>query len=321
MLKILVTPPVTAEHKKLLEAAGGPDAEFIYKEPGAVDVALMREVDILFGNVSPALVAEAKHLRLLQLFSAGTDGYVPVLPEGCALTNTTGAFGLAISEHMLGMLLMLQKRLHQYRDNQHKHVWQDMGNVTSIEGATVVTLGLGDIGGEFARKAKLLGAYTIGVRRTDANKPEYIDELCLTDELDSVLPRADVLAMALPGMPETRHILDARRIAMLKPGAIVLNVGRGSAIDLDALADAIETRGIRAGLDVTDPEPLPPEHKLWSLENALITPHISGFFHLPETLNRMVRIAAENIARCRDGRPYLNAIDLTTGYRADKYAK
>ena len=127
--------------------------------------------------------------------------------------------------------------------------------------------------------------------------------------------------MALPGMPETRHILDARRIAMLKPGAIVLNVGRGSAIDLDALADAIETRGIRAGLDVTDPEPLPPEHKLWSLENALITPHISGFFHLPETLNRMVRIAAENIARCRDGRPYLNAIDLTTGYRADKYAK
>ena len=321
MLKILVTPPVTAEHKKLLEAAGGPDAEFIYKEPGAVDAALMQEVDILFGNVSPALVAEAKHLRLLQLFSAGTDGYVPVLPEGCALTNTTGAFGLAISEHMLGMLLMLQKRLHQYRDNQHKHVWQDMGNVTSIEGATVVTLGLGDIGGEFARKAKLLGAYTIGMRRTDANKPEYIDELCLTDELDSVLPRADVLAMALPGMPETRHILDARRIAMLKPGAIVLNVGRGSAIDLDALADAIETRGIRAGLDVTDPEPLPPEHKLWSLENALITPHISGFFHLPETLNRMVRIAAENIARCRDGRPYLNAIDLTTGYRADKYAK
>ena len=159
------------------------------------------------------------------------------------------------------------------------------------------------------------------MRRTDANKPEYIDELCLTQELDHVLPRADVLAMALPGTPETKHILDARRIAMLKNGAILLNVGRGSAIDLDALADAIEHRGIRAGLDVTDPEPLPPEHRLWTLEHALITPHVSGYFHLPETLNRMVRIAAENISRCRAGRPYLNAVNLETGYRANKYAK
>ena len=321
MLKILVTPPVTAEHKRLLDAAGGPDAELIYRDAGAVDAALMQEVDILFGNVAPALVAGAKKLRLLQLFSAGTDGYIPVLPAGCALTNTSGAFGLAISEHMLGMLLMLQKRLHQYRDNQHACVWKDMGNVTSIEGATIVTLGLGDIGGEFARKVKLLGAYTIGVRRRDTNKPPYLDELCLTEELDRVLPRADVLAMALPGMPETRHILDARRIGLLKDGAIVLNVGRGSAIDLDALADAIALRGIRAGLDVTDPEPLPPEHRLWKLENALITPHVSGYFHLPETLNRMVRIAAENIARLREGKPYLNAVDLSTGYRADKYAK
>ena len=136
-----------------------------------------------------------------------------------------------------------------------------------------------------------------------------------------MLPRADVLAMALPGTPETRHILDARRIGLLKDGAIVLNVGRGSAIDLDALADAIALRGIRAGLDVTDPEPLPPEHRLWKLENALITPHVSGYFHLPETLNRMVHIAAENIARLREGKPYLNAVDLSTGYRADKYAK
>ena len=108
MLKILVTPPVTAEHKQLLETAGGPEAEFIYKNADEVDAALMQEVNILFGNVAPALVAEAKKLRLLQLFSAGTDGYIPALPEGCALANTTGAFGLAISEHMLGMLLMLQ---------------------------------------------------------------------------------------------------------------------------------------------------------------------------------------------------------------------
>lgn len=317
MQNILVSIPCDEVQRHLLQAAA-PSANIVYKD-AAVSEADLVDVEILFGNIDPKLVAGAKSLKLLQLFTAGTDGYLPVLPEGCALTNTTGAFGLAIGEHLLAMLLMLMKRLHQYRDNQLRHEWRDRGGVTSLEGATVVALGLGDIGGAFAKRCKALGAYTIGVRRADAAKPGYLDELVLFDALDSVLPRAEVLALALPNTPETVRILNRRRIGLLPDGAIVLNAGRGNAIDQEALADAIETRGLRAGLDVTDPEPLPPEHRLWSLENCLITPHISGFFHLKKTHDRMVKIAAENIARHNAGKNLINLIDPATGYRRDKY--
>ena len=324
MVKVLVTIPVTEEHKSWLEEAGQPAengyrAEFTYINAEEANDDIVRGADIIFGNVSPALISKAKNLKLLQLFTAGADGYITAAPPDVAIANTSGAFGLAISEHMLAMLLALMKRMHQYRDNQLKRDWRDMGNVTSIENAYALVLGLGDIGGEFARKLKALGAYTVGVRRADTNKPEYMDEVHLFDEIDSLLPKADIVALALPGTAQTKRILDARRIAMLKRGAIVLNVGRGSAIDQDALCDALERGDILAGLDVTDPEPLPPSHRLWGMENALITPHVSGFFHLYETHCRMVKIAAENIRRHMAGLPYINIVSRETGYRADKY--
>jgi len=318
MRNILVTAPVTQAHKDML-ACAALDAKFIYTGKDEITAEQVQKADIIFGNVPPRLIEGATNLKLLQLYTAGTDGYLPVLPEGCRLANTTGAFGLAISEHLLAMLLALIKRLHQYRDNQAKRAWLDRGTVTSVEGATVVVLGLGDIGGEFARKCKALGAYTIGVRRTDANKPEYLDELVLADSLDAVLPRAQILAMALPGTPETTRILSRERIALLPDGAVVLNIGRGSAIDQEALADAIETRGLRAGLDVTDPEPLPPDNRLWGLENCIITPHVSGFFHLAATHDNMVKIACENISRLREGRELINLVNPETGYKLNKY--
>lgn len=317
-MKILITVPLDAEQKSIIEAAA-PGAEFTYCAADAVNAQIIADKEIIFGNVAPQLIDNAPKLKLMQLFTAGTDGYIPHLPAGCAITNTTGAFGLAISEHMLAMLLCLMKRMHQYRDNQHQHAWRDMGSVRSIQGATAVILGLGDIGGEFARKLKLLGAYTIGVRRTDTQKPEYIDELVLTQDIDNVLPRADIIGMALPNTPQTVNILNEKRIAMLKEGCIIINAGRGSAIDEAALAQAISARGILAGLDVAAQEPLSKDSPLWSLENCLITPHVSGFFHLAETKNRMVQIAAENIKRHIAGKPYMNQIDLATGYIANKY--
>ncbi len=318
MLNILVTVPVYPEHILKLRAAA-PDGDFRFVSARCATVRDAAWADVIFGNIAPSLVAEAKKLRLLQLYSAGTDGYMNVLAQGAAIANTSGAFGLAISEHMLAMLLMLIKRLHQYRDNQHNREWRDMGSVTSVEGATAVILGLGDIGGEFARRLKALGAYTIGVRRTDGVKPPYVDELVLTGALESVLPRAQILAMALPGTPDTARILDAGRIALMPDGAVVLNVGRGTAIDQQALADAIQTRGFRAGLDVTYPEPLPADSPLWGLENCVITPHVSGYFHLRATLDNMVKIACENIARLGSGKPLINLVDSGTGYRRNKY--
>lgn len=316
-MNILVAIPVEDRHKKRLNAAA-PIASITYISAKDANGEQVREADAIFGNVDPKLLVHAKKLKLLQLLTAGTDGYVGALPEGCTLCNTTGAFSLAIGEHLLAMLLMLLKRMHQYRDNQRKAVWLDMGNVRSVEDLTVLVLGMGDIGGSFARKVKGLGAYVIGVRRKNAEKPPYADEAYAdvsTPDLDALLERADVVALAMPNTEETRGIMDAGRIAHMKKGAILLNVGRGSAVDTEALADAVGRGDILCGLDVTDPEPLPEGHRLWGMENALITPHVSGFFHLKQTHDNMVEIAAKNIERLLRGEEFLNTVDLKTGYR------
>ncbi|MCE5235336.1 MAG: D-2-hydroxyacid dehydrogenase [Clostridiaceae bacterium] len=316
-MNILVAIPVEEAHKARLSAAA-PEASITYIPAKQANEEHVKNADVIFGNIDPKLLIHAKKLRLLQLLSAGTDGYVEALPEGCALCNTTGAFSLAIGEHLLAMLLTLLKRMHQYRDNQRKGVWLDMGNVRSVEDLTVLVLGMGDIGGSFARKVKGLGAYVIGVRRKNAEKPPYADEAYAnvsTSELDALLERADVVALAMPGTAETRGIMDAGRIAHMKKDAILLNVGRGSAVDTEALADAVGRGDILCGLDVTDPEPLPEGHRLWGMENALITPHVSGFFHLRQTHDNMVEIAAKNIERLLRGEEFLNTVDLKTGYR------
>lgn len=312
-MKVVVLPPVDDGHKKILQAACE-DAQFVYRNSQSVTEEDVRDADVIFGKIPFELLEKTENLKLLQLSAAGTDGYITTLPEGAVLANVTGAFGLAISEHMIGVTLMIMKRLHQYRDNQTRHEWLDMGNVNSIEGSTVLVLGMGDIGGSYAKKMKALGAYIIGVRRADLRKPDYADEIYLTSETDKLLPRADIVAMAMPAMKETYKFMDEKRLALLKDGAILINVGRGNAIDTEALANECESGRISAALDVTDPEPLPGDHRLWGMENVVITPHISGFFHLKKTLDMQVEIAAYNIKALAEGKEFRNLVDMETGY-------
>ncbi|MDO4567667.1 MAG: D-2-hydroxyacid dehydrogenase [Clostridia bacterium] len=314
-MKILVTYPATRAHIEEFRSCA-PHAELIEVEQRSVSEADVADAEVIIGNIPSALIARAKRLRFLQLNSSGAEEYVPYARAGLPIAVTSGAYGLAISEHMLGMMLMLMKRLHQYRDNQRERLWRDEGDVTSVEDAVVLVVGVGDIGGEFARKCKLLGAYTIGVRRDAHDKPAYLDELHTLDALRRVCPRADVVAMCLPGGGGTHKLLNRELLALLKPGAIVLNVGRGGAIDTEALADAVEDGRLLCGLDVTDPEPLPAGHRLWGLQNALITPHISGFYHLRQTVERIGDIALENLRRYVAGAPLLNLLDPETGYRS-----
>lgn len=307
MNRILVTIPLSEEQKSRLRAADETaQTEYIMQsELKEQDVA---DRDIIIGNIPIPYIKSANALKWLQLNMSGYEGYPQAMPKGVPVTNTRGAFGLAISEHMLGMLLMLKKRLHQYRDNQHKSLWHDEGNVTAIEGSVILTVGLGNIGGDFARKAKALGAYTIGIKRNLSQKPEYIDELYSLDSIDELIPRCDVIALSIPNDESTYKLMNRERIEMMKQGAVLLNVGRGAAIDTDALTDAVASGHIMAGIDVTDPEPLPADHPLWKQENVIITPHISGFFHLPQTLDRIVDIACDNLRRFNRGERLNNIV-------------
>ncbi|HWP51100.1 MAG TPA: D-2-hydroxyacid dehydrogenase, partial [Clostridia bacterium] len=294
---ILVVFPTKPHHRELLESCA-PSVTFVYCQPDEISAQQLADADVILGNPPTGILKDAKSLQFLQLFTAGSDIYVAagVLPQGTLLANATGTYGLAISEYMIGTLLALNKKLHLYRDQQHKNLWQNLGEVRSIWKSTVLVVGLGDLGGEFAQRVKALGAKVIGVRRAGTDKPDYVDELYLSDKLDDLLPIADTVALCLPQTAATQGLMNAERIAKMKPGAVLINVGRGSAVDANALCDALDAGKLSgAALDVMVPEPLPANSRLWQTENLIITPHISGGFSLPETHDRLVRIIAENL--------------------------
>ncbi len=313
---ILVTVPLEEPHRALL-ASIAPDAAFVFTSPGGATADQVRSARILLGKVPPALLADAPLLEWMQLESAGTDGYTGgVLPAGVPLTNATGAYGLAIAEHMLAMALSLMKKLPDYGRNQAQARWRDEGAVTSLHGMKVLVVGLGDIGTEFASRCHALGACVRGVRRVPRPAPACVEAVVGLDRLDEELTGADLVALCLPATAETRHLFDAPRLARMKPDAILLNVGRGNVLDQDALADALETgRLAGAGLDVTDPEPLPADHRLWRAPRLILTPHVSGGWHLPETKERIVRLMADNLRRFLAGRPLRSLVDGAAGYR------
>ena len=314
-MTVLVLLPVQENHRDYLESCA-PGAEFVYTSAARLTREQLGRAQIILGNPPSGRIGECQSLRLLQLSSAGTDGFTGgVLPKGAVLTNSTGAYGLAISEHMLGVTLQLMKNLSRYQDNQRAHRWESCGGVQGIAGSTALIIGLGDIGCEYAKRFRALGGRTIGVRRSAHGKPEEVDEIYQIDALDGLLSQADVVALSVPGGAATYHLMNTERISKMKPSAILLNVGRGTAVDTDALCEALrQGRILGAGLDVTDPEPLPPGHPLWDCPNALITPHVSGGYQLPETFERVVRIAGENLRRFLAGTALLNEVDGQTGY-------
>lgn len=333
MINILVVLPVKQRHKDyLMRQAQSPDSadvNFVWSSYEAVTPQLAADADVIIGNAAPDIVRKANeisklqnggHVRLkwMQLNSAGADAYTgaDILDPDTQLTSSAGAYGLSVSEHMLAMTFVLVRRFDQYARQQVRHEWKQAGMVTSIEGATVLVLGLGDIGGRYARMMHALGADVIGVRRTaHADKPEYLSEQHTIEDLDSLLPRADIVAMILPGGSATEHIMDERRLRLMKEGAYLINDGRGNAVDLQALKKVLKEGHLGgAGLDVTEPEPLPADDELWDMDRVIITPHIAGQFLLPKTFENVVQIAGENLHAFVNSGELRHRVNRRTGY-------
>ena len=316
MKNILCVLPVEQRHKEKLEKAAGQAINYVTAKD--VTEQQVAEANIILGCVPAAMIKASENLELLQLNTAGTDPYIVpgVLAKKTVLTNATGAYSKAVAEHALASLLMLQKKLHLYRDAQKTNTWTDFGTVCSISDCTVLIVGLGDIGCHFARLVKALGAYVIGVKRRASAKPEFVDELYTQDELDKLLPRADVVFNILPGTGGTYHFYTEESFSLMKNSAVFINCGRGSAVESTVLYKAISEKMIAAAaVDVTEVEPLPADSPLWQLDNLLITPHVSGYYHLPHTFECIVDIACDNLTRYFEGREAKNVVDFETGYR------
>ena len=285
-------------------------------DAASIDAATAADVAVIFGNPKADLLKLCPRLKWVQLQTAGTGNYASGdLEKTVLLTCATGGYGHAVSEQMVAFTFELLKKLHLYRDEQSKCRWQSRGSVKSVHGAVVTVVGLGDIGSSYARRMKALGSYVIGIRRTAHAKPDFVDELLLQERMEEALPRSDVLALAVPATKETTGLIGRSQLAKMKQDAVIINVGRGSAIDTEALCDVLESGRLGgAGLDVTNPEPLPPEHRLWKLENAVITPHVAGGESMRETSQLLKKLYLENARRFVLGERLQSLVDYNTGY-------
>ena len=277
--------------------------------------------DAVFGNVPPEMLDAAPNLKWVHLSSAGTDGYMQLLDRGVLLTNGTGAYNDSIAEFMLAMTGALCIGLPGYVRNQQQGIWARIGWAKTIIDSTVVVLGCGSIGTAYAKRMHDLGAYVIGVRRRPTDTlPEGVDEMVTMEQADEVLPRADIVAMIMPNTPETVNFMDARRIALLKDGALLVNCGRGNALDPDALYDALVSGKLDgAAMDVAYVEPLPQDDKLWSAPNLLITPHVAGGWRpggecTPHMAKTVAKVFMQNLEALVAGECLPNAVDPATGY-------
>lgn len=319
--QILIMVPCDGQTREQLQTRFGSRCEFVFgaESPELLTKALS-DAEIIVGEPDAGQLAEAEKLRWLQMTWAGADRYtkMAMFPEQVVLTNASGAFGIVISEYVICALLSLYREFPRMMKNQQKHCWHEIEADTSIFGKTALILGTGNVGSCIARKLKVFDAYTIGVKRRPASEAiPFFDELHCTDELDTLLPGADILVCCMPGTKETEGLLSLQRLKSMKKDAVLINVGRGGLIANRDLVTVLSSGHLRgAALDVFETEPLPETSPLWDMENVIITPHIAGpsFGSNRHTQEMIWHIFIENLDRYLNGETLRNVVDLKTGY-------
>jgi len=277
------------------------------------------EAEVVFGGaLSPDELTTAEQLRWIQLSSAGAGNVLT--PEfvrtDIVLTTASGVHPIQISEHVLAMMLMFARRMHEYHAAQAVARWDSdvAERMDELYEKTLGIVGLGHVGREVARKAKVFGMQVIATRRhVDQAAAPDVDELLKPDQLADVLKRSDYLVLAVPLTAETAKMIGERELAMMKPAAVLINVARGGVVDEPALIDALHQGKIAgAGLDTFATEPLPEDSPLWRIPNVIITPHTAGA--TPRYWDRATALFCENLSRYLDGKSLRNVVSREDGY-------
>ena len=309
------TGPLSAEW--IRAAAPGVDIEII---PFSGDPsAALATADAYFGWCRRDLAAHPE-LDYVHIYSAGLDGCTrneALVDRDLIATNSAKAASETIAEHSIALMLALTRNLHQYRDRQAEGTWQrgfgEFDGSVSVRGKTLLVLGLGGIGTQTAQRAHDLGMRIVATRNSSREGPDFVDYVGLADETLKLAAEADVVFNALPLTRNTRGSIDSAFFAAIKPGAYYVSVGRGGTTDTGALMSALaEGRLAGAALDVTDPEPLPDDHPLWSMPNVIITPHVAASSDV--SFGITLELARENLRRYAAGEPLLNPVDFRRGY-------
>jgi len=273
--------------------------------------------DALIGSCDASIISAGTGIRWVQAYGAGVEDCLasPVIRErGIILTNVQRVLAPAMSEHVMAMALSFARRISAYRDNQREGIWRrDPVPAVTLQGRTMLLVGLGGVGTEVAKRAHAFGMTVIAIRNSDRPGPEYITRIGQSAALLDFVKDADVVVNTLPLTDDTRNMFDAKVFASMKPDAWFINVGRGATVVTDDLVRALQNKQIAAaGLDVTEPEPLPAGHPLWSMPNVIITPHTAPNSEV-NTDSRWV-LFRENLRRYVAGDRMLSVVDTTRGY-------
>jgi phosphoglycerate dehydrogenase-like enzyme len=300
---VVVCLPDGPERVHVGELPANVDVRLVESEPAPVpdlaDVELIVPSARIRGPLLDLLARGGGRLRVIQTTSAGVDWLIGHVPDHIAVHNARGVYDAPLAEWVVGAILAMERGLVESRDAQARHEWAAI-EPPELSGRRVVVLGLGSIGTAIADRLRPFGVELVGVGRT-----ERVGVRGLAD-LDDVLGAAEILVNMLPLTSETASLLDARRLGLLPDGALVVNAGRGRTIDTGALVEELRTGRLRAALDVTDPEPLPSDHPLWGLPNALISPHMAG--DSPGSTIRAFELAGDQIRRFAAGEPLINEV-------------
>ncbi|MBR4460980.1 MAG: D-2-hydroxyacid dehydrogenase [Erysipelotrichaceae bacterium] len=291
MIKVFLRYPFSSEEKDRFQKLS-PDI-FFQDKPD-------EETKIIIGSYRAEKLKEYPSLKWIQLSAVGYDRYIAkgILKEGVLLTNAVGVHTQEVAEHIFAVMLMMIKNEQLYRDNQHEHLWRDEGKVKSFGDLKVTIIGFGSIGNCLARMCKALNMRVTGVKRKPIEKPEYLDELYLNDELNQAISDADVVVSVLPGNKENEHLFDLDTFKAMREDSIFINAGRGNLYSEEVLTEVLDKKIIKAvSTDVFAKEPLPPESKLWDYPNLFITPHAAGNFHLKIAHEKFVELTEENLRR------------------------
>lgn len=322
-LQIYICAPFLEDHhREILEGLSAYCGFDLFYDTPARDLDLS-DADIVFGNPDPARFSTCKHLKWFAASFAGVDALLAAntIPEDTIFTSGSGNYGPTISEAVIWMILTLFRQGKGYIKGQEEHAWQHLGEMRTICGSTVCIIGTGDIGRHTAMRLKAFEPDSIrGVRRTPAEPDDLFDEMFTVSNLTEAVRDADLVISCVPSTPETVGFLNADVFSAMGENAVLINVGRGTAVDQDALLKALRDGTIAgAALDVTCPEPLPTDHPLWNEPNCLILPHVAGNMAAPITRD----LCVENF--CRNLRVFIqnpvhpealmdNVVDRKKGY-------
>lgn len=313
---LMVAPLREEEYRKIESHFMG--HEFIYRNTKNITQDMIDNCDIIVGNPGMRVCLDRPNIKAILLNSAGSDAYVKtgILHSQTKLANASGSYGKAIAEHTIGMILSLNKNFKTYIQNMDKHEWKFKKGGKELYHSKVVIVGLGDLGYELAKRLKAFDCHIIGIKRTMSPLPNYVDELYTTMHIKDILPQADYVILSLPQNKDTYHLFNKEKLLLMKKDAVLVNIGRGSAIDtndLKAVLDQGHLYGV--ALDVVEEEPLTEDETLWNYDNVFITPHASGGFEWKSVRNYYTDLVIRNINHIMNNEVLENEVDFHTGYR------